>query len=97
MTSFEYEGKTYELNMTRAGVRVAESAGLVAQDIADKPFTSFGLLFFAALYSQYKVNPNKAATMLDALLDAGTVDFTELFEELSEAYTALFGLGESKV
>jgi len=96
MTSFEHEGKTYELKMTRAGVRAAETGGLSASEIAEKPFNALNLLFFASLFSRYKINPAKAATMLDDLLDAGEANFEELFSELSEAYVALFGLGESK-
>jgi hypothetical protein len=96
MTSFEHDGKTYALKMTRAGVRAAEAQGLSASQIADKPQSSLTLLFFAALFSQYKLNPNKASSMLDDLLDSGEVKFEELFEELSEEYVELFGLGESK-
>ncbi|MBW2595136.1 MAG: DUF5055 domain-containing protein [Deltaproteobacteria bacterium] len=101
MTDFEYEGKSYELKMTRAGVRVAEEQGLCASEIAEKPFSAINWLFFASLYSRYKINPAKAATMLDALLESdgeipATFEFTKLFEELSEAYANLFGLGGSE-
>jgi hypothetical protein len=94
MTTFEYDGKDYELKMTRAGIRAAEAQGLSSSEIAEKPFSALNLLFFAALYN-YKINPNKAATMLDTLMDDGTVEFKGLFEELSEAYVDLFGLGGS--
>jgi hypothetical protein len=93
MTCFEYEGKDYELGMTRAGLRAAEAQGLSASQIAEKPFSALGLLFFASLYSKYHVNPNKALSMLDDLLEDGTLKFGELFEELSEVYVELFGLG----
>lgn len=96
MTSFEYEGKTYELNMTRAGVRQAESQGLSASEIADKPFSAVYLLFFASLFSKYKVNPSKSNLMLDHLLDSGEAKFEDMIETLTEAYTNLFGLGESE-
>lgn len=96
ITSFEYDGKTYELNMTRAGVRAAEAQGLLASEIADKGQSSAALLFFASLYSGYKVNPNKATAMLDDLLDDGTFDFDTLLTDLSEAYVQLFGSGESE-
>lgn len=96
MTTFEYEGKDYTLQMTRAGIRAAEANGLNASEIAEKPFSAIVGLFFASLYSRYKVNPNKAATMLDSLLDSGQVTFEKLFEEMSEAYTELFGLGGSE-
>jgi len=96
MTSVDYEGNTYDLSLTRAGVRAAEAQGLSSSEIADKPFSALNLLFFAALYSKYKMNPNKSGAMLDALLDAGTVTFEELFTELSEAYVELFNLGGSK-
>lgn len=96
MTTFDYEGKTYTLKMTRAGVRAAESNGLTASEIAEKPFSALNLLFFAALFSQYKTSPNKAAEMLDTLLDDGVFDTQKLFEELSEAYVGLFGLGGSE-
>jgi hypothetical protein len=96
MTTFEHEGKNYELKMTRAGVRVAETQGLSSSQIAEKPFSALALLFFASLYSGYKVNPNKATTILDDLLESGDLEFESLFAELSEAYVDLFGLGESK-
>lgn len=96
MTSFEHDGKSYELQMTRAGIRAAETQGLSSSQIAEKPFSALGLLFFASLYSRYKVNPNKALTMLDDLLDGGELKFETLFEELSEAYVELFGLGGSE-
>ena len=96
MTSFEYDGKEYELKMTRAGIRAAEAQGLSTSEITEKPFQAIGYLFFASLYSHYKVNPNKAATMLDDLLDDETFEFTTLFGELSEAYTELFGSGGSE-
>lgn len=94
MTTFEHEGKTYTLKMTRAGIRAAESQGLNTSDMAEKPLSSLSLLAYASLYSAYKMPPSKVASMLDDLLDSGEVDFKELFEELSEAYIELFGLGE---
>jgi hypothetical protein len=96
MTTFEHDGKRYELKMTRAGVRVAEAQGLSSSQIAEKPFSALALLFFASLYSAYKVNPNKATAILDDLLESGDLEFESLFSELSEAYVDLFGLGESK-
>lgn len=96
MTSVEHEGKTYELNMTRAGVRAAEAAGLTTGDLTEKPQSSIALLFFAALYSRYKMNPNKAAAILDDVLDSGEVEFSELFESLANQYTELFASGESE-
>ena len=90
-TTFEYDGKEYELTMTRAGLRAAEAAGLETSKLADKPQTAIGLLFFAALFSQYKVSPGKAVTMLDELLDSGALEFEPLFEELAEEYSELFG------
>lgn len=96
IASVEHEGKTYELKMTRAGVRAAEGQGLDMGEIQGKPQSAIALMFFAALFSQYKFNPNKAATMLDDLLDSGDVAFEDLFESLSEQYSELFGLGESK-
>ena len=96
LTSVEHDGKTYELKMTRAGVRAAEDAGLSTDDMGSKPQTAIVLLFFAALYSRYKMNPNKAAGILDDLLDAGAVEFTPLFTVLAEQYNVLFGLGESE-
>jgi hypothetical protein len=94
MTTFEHDGKTYTLKMTRAGIRAAEGQGLNTSDMAEKPLSSLGLLVYASLYSGYKMNPNKVASMLDDVLESGEVDFKELFEELSEAYIELFGLGE---
>lgn len=88
-TTFTYDERDYELKMTRAGVAAAEGAGLRASDIAETPFSSLNLLFFAALHP-YRVPPAKAASMLETLLDEGTVKFTELFEELAEAYAKLF-------
>lgn len=96
MTKFEYEGKEYEMKMTRAGIRAAEAQGLSSSEIAEKPFSAINLLFFASLYSKYRVTPSKAEAMLDALLEADTLDFKETFEELSEAYVGLFGLGGSE-
>ena len=96
MSSFEYEGKTYELKMTRAGVRAAEHLGLSMAEMTDKPQSSLALLFFASLFSTYKINPGKSDTMLDSLLDSGDLKFDTLFEELSEEYSDLFGLAESK-
>lgn len=95
MTSFEHDGKTYELKMTRAGIRAAEAQGLRSSEMSEQPFTALYLLFYASLFSQYKLNPNKTNAILDELLDAETVKFDELFTELSEAYVELFGLGES--
>ena len=95
MTTFEYEGKDYELKLTRAGIRAAEAAGLSTSELGDKPFSAVSLLFFAALHS-YRVNYAKATKMLDELLDAETVTFEELFTELAEAYNELFGLGGSE-
>jgi hypothetical protein len=96
MAIFEHEGKTYETKMTRAGVRAAEAQGLTTTEISEKPFSALVYLFFASLYSAYKVNPNKAAVMLDDLLDSKEVTASDLFEELGEAYSELFGLGESE-
>jgi hypothetical protein len=96
MTTFKYEGKDYTLSMTRAGVRAAEAQGLSSSQITDKPFSAIGLLFFAALYSAYKVTPAKAVDMLDSLIDDKALDFGEVFKELAEEYSNLFGLGESK-
>lgn len=93
--NFEYDGKDYELKITRAGVRAAEGQGLNASDIAEKPFSSLYLLFFAGMF-KYRINPAKAATMLDDLLDDGSLEFNDLFENLSEQYVELFGLGESE-
>jgi hypothetical protein len=96
MTTFEFEGKDYTLKMTRAGVRAAEAQGLSSSQITEKPFSAFVLLFFASLFSQYHLNPSKVASMLDTLLDAGTIEFQPIFEELAEAYADLFGSGESE-
>jgi len=95
MTSFTYDGKDYTLKLTRAGVRAAEEAGLKVSTMQDSPFSSLAHLFFAALHP-YRVTPNKATGMLDELLDDGTFTVEGLFEELVEAYTALFGSGESE-
>ena len=95
MTRFEYEGKEYELLLTRAGVRAAEAQGMKLSDIGEQPFTGASHLFFAALYSKHKVNPAKAATMLDTLLDSGELTLGGLLEELTEAYNELFGSSES--
>ena len=54
--TFDYDNKTYTFNMTRAGVRAAEAAGLVASEIAEKPQSALGLLFYAALYSTYSIH-----------------------------------------
>jgi hypothetical protein len=62
MTTFEHEGKNYELKMTRAGVRVAEAQGLSSSQIAEKPFSALALLFFASLYS--RCSPNCRRRML---------------------------------
>ena len=94
MTSFKHDGKSYEPKMTRAGVRDAEAQGLMASQMAEKPQSSIGLLFFASLTSRYKINPNKAVAMLDDLLDDGTFKFESLFEEMANAYSDLFGSGE---
>ena len=96
MTQFEYEGKKYELKMTRAGIRAAEAQGMTVSEMGEKPFSAIQMLFFAALYSGYKVSPAKAASMLDDLLDEGDLEFNTLFEELVEAYTELFGSGGSE-
>lgn len=96
MTAFTYDGKDYEMSMTRAGVRAAEAQGLSSSQITEKPFSAIGLLFFAALYSGYKVTPAKAVAMQDALFESGDLEFGEVFKELAEEYSNLFGLGESK-
>ena len=96
MRTIEYEGKDYELKMTRAGIRAAESQGMTVSEMGEKPFSAIQMLFFAALYSGYKVAPAKAANMLDDLLDSGEVEFSELFEEFVEAYSELFGSGGSE-
>lgn len=96
MRTIEYEGKDYELKMTRAGIRAAEAQGMTVSEMGEKPFSAIQMLFFAALYSGYKVAPAKAANMLDDLLDSGEVEFSELFEELVEAYSELFGSGGSE-
>ena len=95
MTVFEYEDKTYELSMTRAGVRAAEAQGLRTSQFTETPFTALDLLFFASLY-KYKVSPAKSSTMLEDLLNDGTFKFEKLFEELADAYAGLFGSGESE-
>lgn len=95
MTTFELDGKEYELKMTRAGIREAENLGLDAANITAKPQSSLALMFFAALYSRYRVSPNKAASMLDDLLDSGEYEFVDLFETLSEQYAQLLQSGES--
>ena len=43
-------------------------------------------------HGTYTVNQ----AMLDDLLDSGEVEFSELFEELVEAYSELFGSGGSE-
>ena len=96
MTAFEHDGKEYELRLTRAGIRAAESQGFVTSDLDQKPTTALSWLFFAALYGRYKTPPKRTADMLDDLLDAGTLEFTALFEELTEAYSHLFGLSETE-
>lgn len=95
LQSFENEGTTYEMKMTRAGVRAAEAQGLSVSEISEKPFSAIYLMFFASLY-HLRVSPQKATAMLDTLLDSGLVKFGDLYAELSEAYTGLFDLGESK-
>jgi len=95
-TSFEYDGKTYDLALTRAGVRQAEAQGLSTSEISEKPFSALSLLFYAGLYSRYKMNPAKTEAMLDNLLDDGSLEFNTLLGDLSEEYVALFGLGESE-
>lgn len=93
---FKHEGKDYELNMTRAGLRAAEAQGLSNDEVASKPFTSLPLMFFAALYSKYRMNLNKSTAMLDDLLDSGELEFGEVFEKLVEDYAGFFGAGESE-
>ena len=94
----EYKGETYETKMTRAGVRAAEAAGLSAQDIASKPFSSLPLLLFAGLFSVVKggFNPNKANDILDKMLDDGDTTVGDALQELTEAYSELFDSGESE-
>lgn len=95
MLKFTYDDRDYELKMTRAGASDAEAQGLTTSMISEKPFMAANLLFFAAL-ARYKVSPRKAANILDDLLDRGEVEFKDLYEELSNAYVELFGLGESE-
>ena len=93
MTMFDYEGKSYSLEITRAGVREAEKQGLNITEIDDKPWSMLGLLFYAALYKQ-RVPLGRALGMLDDLLDTKVLNVKELMSELSDAYSELFGLDE---
>ena len=96
MRTITYQGKDYELTMTRAGVRAAEDQGMRVSELTEKPFSALSMLFFASLYSKYKVTPAKASAMLDQLLEDEEVDFSDLFTELAEAYGELFGSGGSE-
>ena len=96
LSTFTHDGKTYHPKMTRAGVRAAEEQGLSTSQMTDKPFTALNLLFFAALYSGYKVNPGKAAAILDDRMDSGEIEFESTFEELATAYSELFSSGGSE-
>jgi len=95
-TSFEYDGNSYELGLTRSGVRSAEEQGLSTSQITEKPFSALSLLFYAGLYSKYHTSLKKATNMLDTLLDNKEIAFDEVLTELSDAYVSLFGLGESE-
>lgn len=95
MTTFECEGKTYELKLTRAGVRAAEALGLTTSEMVEKPFSAVVMLFYAALYTQ-RVNPKQAEKMFDACVADGTFEQAAVYEELVVAYNELFGLGESE-
>ena len=94
--SVEHDGHTYKLNMTRAGLRAAEAQGFTVTEMSEKPFSALTHLFFASLFSGYKLNPGRVGAMLDDLLEQKAVDFQALYEDLVEAYTELFGSGESE-
>jgi hypothetical protein len=79
--------------MTRAGIRSAESQGLSLSDVDSKPMLMLSWLFYAALFSDYKVSPQRAFDLLDAALDAGAVDYAELAEDLVSQYQDLFTRG----
>lgn len=91
-----FDGKEYELGITRAGVRAAEAEGLALNAVADKPQTSLDLLFYAALFGKHRMTFSKAQSILDSCLDSGELKFGEITSELTDEYIALFGLGESE-
>lgn len=94
--TFDHEGKTFELSITRAGVRAAEKQGMTMDMLSSQPTSAVYLLFFSALYSRYKFNPNKTDAMLDTAFENGELEFSTLYEGLVEQYMELFGMGESE-
>lgn len=89
--TFEYQGVSYELKMTRAGARVAERAGFALDDALGKPSLLLLYLFYAALYHANKtLTWTEAEKMLDHCLDTLGWSTAALLEWLTQEYDRLF-------
>lgn len=90
----EINGKDYSFDMTRAGIRAAERAGMSMEDIGRKPMESLYYLWFASLYSKQPMVMKKSDALLDDYLDSSDCpeSFDDLFSDLAEQYAAVFNV-----
>ena len=81
--NFEYNGKSYTLEYTRASVRTMEETGFKAADIVDKPMTVLPALFSGAFLAHHKFEKRN---VIDEIYTKMT-DKQLLIEKLGEMYT----------
>lgn len=90
----EIEGVEYTFQMTRAGIRAAERAGMNMSEVGEKPMVALYFLWYASLYNQHPMAIKKTDALLDAYLDDPNCpeSYEDLIGELIEEYSAVFGI-----
>lgn len=80
--NFEYKGKEYTLEFTRATVKEMEREGFVGEYIITKPMTTLPKLFAGAFKAHHRYEKTK---IIDEMFDCFT-NKSALIEKLSEMY-----------
>ena len=90
-TSVELDGHTYNLRLTRRGVRTAEGMGLDMAEVQKRPMSQLPLMFVALAVSERdnRMSYAKAEKLVDELLDSGQMNFVEFVEFFGECYSEL--------
>lgn len=90
----EINGKKYDFQITRKGIRAAENAGMKMQNIAEQPMLALSYLWYAAIYAKQPMQFNKACDLLDDYLDSEecTESIQDMLTVLSDEYVEVFGL-----
>ena len=81
--NFEYKGKKYCLEYTRATVKQMETEGFIASEVATKPMNSLPRLFAGAFKAHHR-HDTKQKT-IDEIFDSLT-NKSALVEKLAEMY-----------